>query len=181
MSILQKKNFFFFLFFFFFFFFVKANKKKKESLFCSYFHNLIEPEKKMNVNSPYNEDKIYTQDELKIVLDIYNTQMKRYREGVIKRSLRTARTRPVDAHCKMIDQLENQLKRKAAKISRAREVLDRITNSTENVEESTPSTSTVSTMNSDDLTPSVDDSLTLTLKLPAKKKNKTESNTCSVV
>ena len=136
----------------------------------------------MNVNSPYNEDKIYTQDELKIVLDIYNTQMKRYREGVIKRSLRTARTRPVDAHCKMIDQLENQLKRKAAKISRAREVLDRITNSAENVEEST-SSNTVSTMNSDDLfTPSVDDdSLTLTLKLPAKKKNKTESNTCSVV
>jgi hypothetical protein len=81
----------------------------------------------------------------------------------------------------MIDQLENQLKRKAAKISRAREVLDRITNSAENVEEST-SSNTVSTMNSDDLTPSVDDdSLTLTLKLPAKKKNKTESNTCSVV
>jgi len=169
---------------FFFFFFSSSNQtKKRKSFFCSYFHNLIEPAKKMNVNSPYNEDKIYTQDELKIVLEIYNTIAKRYREGVIKRTLRTARTRPVDAHCKMIDQLENQLKRKAAKISRAREVLDRIITNPENAESSPSTTSTVSTMNSDEMfTPSIgDDSLTLTLKLPAKKKNKTESNTCSVV
>jgi len=186
-------TFFFFSFFttfFFFFFFLliffcfehQIGKKKKDIHSSSYFHILIAPTNKetmMNINSPFNENNEYTPEELKIVLEIYKHQMIKYKETCIRRSVK--RGRPLDFHEKMISEMQGQLQRKMAKLDRAKIVLERARECV--VVESIPSTtSTVSTMASEDMfTPSPDDS-PLTLKLKFPEKNKTESNsTCSVV
>ena len=129
----------------------------------------------MNIDSPFNENNVYTDDELKLVLNIYKEQMLKYRETCIRRNVK--RARPLDSHTKFITELEDQMKRKAAKLRRAREVLDRITNT-----DSSPSaSSSVSTMASDELfTPSPNDS-PLTLKLKVSKRKTKSNNSCSIV